>query len=322
MKRIGRILKGQSVFVIFTCYFVCCILFVPKFGNGENLLNIVVQSSDLIILSCGMTFVFLNGSMDFSITAVLALSSVVGARILTGGLPLVLAVPAAVGAMAAVGLLIGMINSVSVTRLKIPSFIATMASQLIFAGIALTMTQSNTIGGIPNEFNWIAQGKILGIPNPIPVTVAVVAVSYYLLHVTVYGRRIFSVGTSHRVSIISGLPVKRTIGSLFLLSSLYAVIASILMTARLGAGVPSLGKDMMMDVVAAVVVGGTKVSGGEGRISGSVIGAVLVVMLNNSLNLLGVDWYYITVAKGALILLVSAFVVLRTDVRVPGLSRG
>ena len=181
VKQLRKILVEQSVVVLFLFYFVVCLLFVPKFANMENLLNIVVQSSDLIILSCGMTFVFLNGGMDFSITAVLALTSVIGAKILTSSQPVVLAISEAILAMLAIGLMIGCINGFSVTKLKIPSFIATMATQLIFSGIALTMTQSNTIGGIPASFNLIAQGKILGIPAPILVTVVIVFVSYSLL---------------------------------------------------------------------------------------------------------------------------------------------
>lgn len=310
-KALGEFLGRQTAVIFFLAYLIGASLFVPRFANLENLINIVVQSSDLIILACGLTFVFLNGGIDFSVTAVIALDSVIGAKIMTGSLEPAVSIPLGILAMLGVALVIGAFNGFAVTRLKMPSFIATMASQLVFSGIALTMTQSKTIGGVPVAFNEIAQGRLLGVNTPVWITAAIVALLCYLLNSTVYGRQVVAVGTNHKTSIISGLPVKPIIFSLFIISSLCAAASCVIMTGRLGAGVPSLGKDMLMDVVAAVVIGGTSIAGGKGNIVGSMIGAVLVVMLNNSLNLLGIDWYYIMVCKGAVILVVTLFQVLR-----------
>ena len=307
-------LDKQSAMVFFLVYFIAAMLFVPRFSNGENLVNILVQSSELIILACGLTFIFVNGGIDFSMPAVIALASVIGAKVMLGVGNTALAILLGIAAMFAVALVIGVINGFSVTRLKMPSFIATMATQLIFAGIALTLTQSKTIGGIPKAFNDIAQEHFLGIQIPVYITVAIVVFLTYLMHFTVYGKQISAIGTNHKTSIISGLPVKRSIFSLFIISALCAAVASIIMTGRLGAGVPSLGKDMLMDIVAAVVIGGTNITGGRGRILGSVIGAILVIMLNNSLNLLGIDWFYITACKGTVILFVTLFAIRRERV--------
>jgi ribose transport system permease protein len=293
---------NQTSILFFVVFTLAAIIFVPKFANPENLINILVQSSDLIILSCGMTFVFLNASIDFSVVAVLALASVFGAKILTSGGNAAVGTILAVIVMLATGALIGVINGLAVTRLKMPSFIATMSTQLIFSGIALTLTQSNTIGNIPNAFNSIAQSKFLGVPIPSVITVAVAGASIFLLHFTVNGRRFFAVGTNQRTSRVSGISIKKTIMSLFVISGISAALACVIMTARLGAGIPSLGKDMVMDIVAAVVVGGTSVSGGEGGILGTAVGAILIVALNNSLNLLGAEWYTINICKGVLIL--------------------
>jgi len=312
---IGNFLKDRPAIFFFAAYTIASLLFVPKFANPENLINILVQSSDLIILSCGMTFVFLNGGIDFSVVSVLALSSVIGAMIMTSGGSLVVTIPLAILAMFGIGFFIGIVNGFSVTRLKMPSFIATMSSQLVFSGIALTITQSDTIGNIPKQFNFIAQGSLLGIPIPNIITVIVVAGTAYLLHRTIFGRYVFAVGTNHQASNISGIPVKKTIFKLFLISSGLAAVASIIMTARLGSGIPSLGKDMLMDIVAAVVIGGTSVTGGSGNIFGTVIGAILVGILNNSLNLLGAEWYIINVCKGAMILTVALLDVLRSRSR-------
>ena len=314
-KSIGEFARNRPAIVFFVVYIVLALFFVPKFANPENLINILVQSSELIILACGMTFVFLNGGIDFSMVAVLGLSSVLGAMILTSSLPLYVSIPLAIICMIGVGVVIGFINGVAVTVLKMPSFIASMSTQLVFSGIALTITQSDTIGNVPNAFNEIAQGSFLGIQIPNYITIVVVLVAAYVLHRTVFGRYIFSVGTNHKTSYISGIPVKQTIRKLFVISGLLAAIAAIIMTAKLGAGIPSLGKDMLMDIVAAVVIGGTSVAGGAGNIFGSVAGAILVVILNNSLNLLGADWYIINVCKGAMILFVAMFDVLRRRAR-------
>lgn len=302
--------KYTSVLFIFI-YFILALIFVPQFGKPDNLLNIIKQSSELIILSCGMTFIYINGGIDFSITAVLALSSVVGAKVMQLEFPTGISILLGISSMLAIGVIIGSINGIAVTKLKMPSFIATMATQLVFAGVALTLTESKTVAGIPQAFNMISQGAFFGIQYPIFITLAIFIFSSFLLNRTLFGRQIISVGTNHKASEISGLPIKRLIFRLFLISGVYASLASIIMTGRLGAGVPSLGKDMMMDVVAAVVIGGTDVSGGNGNILGSLIGAVMVVMLNNSLNMVGVPWYYIMLCKGAMILFVSLLSIYR-----------
>ncbi|MDR1613716.1 MAG: ABC transporter permease [Planctomycetota bacterium] len=305
LKHVKGFASAQSAIVFFIVYLIVAALLVPKFANAENLVNIVVQSSELILLACGMTFVFLNGGIDFSQIAVIALGSVIGAQIMVSGLPPAVGVPLGVLAMLCLGLAVGAVNGLAVTLLKMPSFVATMATQLVFSGAALTITRSKTIPRLPRAFGEIARGSLFGVQYPIIIALAVFAVLAFLLNRTIYGKYITSIGTNHKTAKISGLPVRLTIFSLFLISGLCAAFASIIMTARLRGGVPSLGKDMLMDVVAAVVIGGTSVAGGEGNIHGSLIGAVLVLMLNNSLNLLGVSWYNIMLCKGLLVLIIS-----------------
>jgi ribose/xylose/arabinose/galactoside ABC-type transport system permease subunit len=289
----------------FAAFVLASLLFVPRFANPVNLANMLVQCADLIILACGMTFVFMNGGIDFSVTAVLSLGSVTGAAIMRHGGGSPASVAAALAAMLGLGLGIGALNGLMVTRLRMPSFIATMASQLIFTGVALWYTQSSTIGDLPRSFLWLGRGTVLGVQAPILVMAAVVASSAYVLHRTVFGRNVFAVGTNHRTSLISGIPVRRTIFSLFLLSGGLASVAAVVMTSRSGAGMPGLGKGMLMDIVGAVVIGGTAVTGGKGSILGTATGAALIIALNNSLNLLGIEWYVINALKGAMITLVA-----------------
>lgn len=296
----------------FILYVIFSLLFVDEFANPRNLGNIIVQSTDLIILACGLTFVFMNGSIDFSMTATLGFAGVIGARIMTHpGHPVVMTMLGVV-TMLGVGLAIGVINGLAVTRLRMPSFIATIAAQLMVSGAALWFTESSSIGGLPRPFLFIGRGTVLGIEFPVILTALVVAVAAFLLHRTVFGRYIFAVGTNHRTSMISGIPVKRVVFTLFLFSGFLAGLAGIVMTSRAGAGIPGMGRNMIMDIAGAVIIGGTLVTGGKGSIFGTVIGALLIVVLNNSLNLLGVQWYLINTLKGAMIVIVALLTTLRS----------
>jgi ribose/xylose/arabinose/galactoside ABC-type transport system permease subunit len=291
------------------------LLLVPRFSNGENLINILVQSADLAIIACGLTFVIMNGGIDFSVVGVINLGSIVGATVMTrdGGLLGGSAIGwlAAIAVMLLIGLAIGAINGLAVVRLRMPSFIATMGTQLVFSGLALLYTQSVTVGNLPAAFTGIAAGSLGWVPVPILMTAVLVGLSYYLLHHTVFGRYVFAIGTNHKVSRISGVPVHRTIFTLFLLSGLFAALGGVIMTSRVGAGMPALAREMLLDIVAAVIIGGTSIAGGEGSILGSLLGAVFITVLNNSLKLLGIQWYVINICKGVLVLVVAFLDVIR-----------
>jgi len=305
-----EIFKETPALLIFILFLVFSILFVPRFSNPQNLFNILIQSSELIILACGMTYVFLNGSIDFSVTATLALSSVLGAKIMTMA-DNILLVFVAIIVMFATGIVIGAINGLCVTRFRMPSFIATMSTQLIFAGIALTITQSNSIGGIPESFMSIAHGTLVVIPVPLAITLCVLVIAIFVLTKTVYGKKLTAVGTNQQTSFISGIAVRKSVFSIFVISGFLASLASIVMTARLGAGLPALGRDMLMDVVAAVVIGGTSVYGGKANLFGTFIAAIFIVTLNNSLNLMDMDWFFINACKGFLLLVCTFYATLK-----------
>jgi ribose/xylose/arabinose/galactoside ABC-type transport system permease subunit len=304
-----RYLKDKPIIVVFVLYVLLSLVLVPRFANGENLVNILVQSADLAIIACGLTFVIMNGGIDFSVVAVINLGSIVGATIMSkdggflGGSPFGWLV--ALAAMLAIGVAVGAVNGVAVVALRMPSFIATMGTQLVFSGLALVYTQSLTIGNLPRAFIAITEGRLAWVPIPILITILVVAATYYLLHHTMFGRHLFALGTSHTVARISGLPVKKVVFRIFLISGFFAAVGGVIMTARVGAGMPALAREMLLDIVAAVIIGGTSIAGGEGSIMGTLIGAVFIIVLNNSLRLLGVQWYVINVCKGVLVLAVA-----------------
>ncbi len=303
--------RERPIVLILGVYAVFSLALVPQFASPKNLLDILVQSSDLIVLSIGMSFVILNGGIDFSVTAVTALASVVGASIMnldTGYLAhSPLGFPAAIAAMLVIGLAVSAINGVSVVLLKMPSFIATMATSLVFAGAAVYYTRSATITNLPAAFTFIGDGRVLGVPFPIIAAVVLVLAAHYALSSTVFGRNVYAVGSNPKASFISGLPVKRTIFTLFLLSGLFAALGGIIMSARLGAGTPSLGQERLMDIVAAVIIGGTSIFGGSGTVLGTVAGGLFITILNNSLNLVGIPWYMVIIVKGAVIFFIALF---------------
>ena len=307
-KKTLSVMVSRPVIPFFAGYFIISLLFVPGFANLANISAIFMQAAFLCILACGLTFVFINGGFDFSLTGIMGLGSIVGALIMQANPN---HVGAAVAVMLLIGIGIGCLNGLSVTLLRMPSFIATMSTQLVFSGLALWLTKSTTIAGLPKGFIFLGQGSILGIPAPILFMALIVAVAVYVLNGTVYGRYLMAVGTNQKASRVSGIPVERTIFSVFLISGLFAGIAAVLMSARVASGIPMLGDGMIMDIVAAVLIGGTSLLGGNGTIIGTLLGSILVISLNNSLYLAGVEWYVINIIKGLVILLVAVLDVLK-----------
>jgi ribose/xylose/arabinose/galactoside ABC-type transport system permease subunit len=299
----------QEILIMFflLLYIIISSIFIPYFASYENMVNILTYSASLILLSCGLTFVLLNGGLDLSIFATTGLASVVGAAIMNLNNGYLAKAPysflIAIFIMILIGLIAGAINGFSVVILKMPSFMATMATYFIIGGLALNFTQSATIQDLPKSFEFIANGHVLSIPVPIVIVIIFALLAHFLLSKTILGEYIYSVGTNARASLISGLPVKKIIFSLFLISGFYAALGSILMTARIGAGEPILGQANMLDGLAAVIIGGTSIFGGSGTIYGTVIGAVFITVLNTSLSMAGVSWYTISIFKGLIILL-------------------
>lgn len=288
--------------------FVAACLFVPNFFTYYNLKVYCLQCSDILILACGVTFVVLNGGIDFSATATLTLSSVVGAYIMAmsplSGNPY-LSIPVAIVVMAALGLAVGTVNGISVTVFKMPSFIATLVTQLAATGCAIIfvgmVTIRPSISGLPDEFFFLGgSGRYFLVP--IVISLVVWAFSHWLLRYTYFGRCLYAVGVNPKTAFISGIPVKRVIFKTLVLSGVYAGLASVIATARNQVGVTSLGDKMFISVIACVIVGGTSVAGGFGGVKQTLFGVLFITLLNNTMNLLGVEWYIIMIEQGILIL--------------------
>lgn len=311
MERVMEKVKSvNTIFWILLLYLAVSLLFVPNFATPYNIKNILGQLCVLLTVACGQHFAVLNGGVDFSATSVIALTSVVGASIMSTTVGLLkgqwYAVPTALLAMLLIGVLFGVINGLSIITFKMPSFIVTMATQMAGAGLAVWYTKSQTIGGLPESFTVLGTGGIGVIPYAAILTAAVVLVTNTLLNKTKLGRQIYSVGTNPKTSLISGIPVKKTIFKLYIISGLCAACAGIIMIAQMEAGASGYASNLFIDIMASIIIGGTSPVGGRGKITGTIVGSLLIIIINVSLNLLGVQWFVISVIKGAIILIASS----------------
>jgi ribose/xylose/arabinose/galactoside ABC-type transport system permease subunit len=249
-----------------------------------------------------LTLVLIIGGIDLSVTSIIAFASVVGGKIMSaeeGWLAgSALAVPAGLLGMLLVGAVIGAVNGFAVTRCRIPAFIATLTTMMFVSGLALWFTLSRKIGGLPPAFVMIGQKLWLAAA----ITTVATWIAHLALSRTLYGKWLYAIGHNARAALVSGVPVERVTFFTYLVSGLFAGLAAILFTAGLETGNPEMARDNLLDVVGAVVIGGTSLYGGKGRVSGTVFGVLFLALVDNSLNLLGLTIYTITMVKGGVIL--------------------
>lgn len=275
-------------------------ILTDKFATVTNFFNIVKQITINLYLACGMTFVILLGGIDLSVGSVIAVSGCISAGMATWvGLP----VPVAILIGIVCGMLIACVNGVIVSKTNIPAFITTLATMNIGRGIARVYTDNQTISVLQPSYTFLGTGKIFGIPVQLFMIIAVIALSSFILNRTKLGKHIYAVGGNKTAAEYSGINTKKVTFFVFLFSGLLAAIAGILTCGRTFSATISMGQSAEMDAIAAVVLGGTSMSGGKGKISGTVIGVLIIGVLNNGMNLLGIDssWQYIV--QGIVILI-------------------
>ncbi|EIM95577.1 inner-membrane translocator [Paraburkholderia hospita] len=278
-----------------------CILFSVLSSNFltlGNLLNIVMQVSIIAILGFGMTYVLLLGDIDLSVGAVMALVGTIAAFAMQHGLHPAFAV---IVAMAA-GLVLGFVNGTLTAMLTIPSFIVTVATMGVFRGLAYIMSAGVPISIDDDRFAALGNSTILGIAIPIWVLVILLAVNHFVLSKTVFGRKAYLAGGNREAALYSGINVRRLRIFIFMISGLMASIGGVLMTSRLYSAQPNAGLGYELDAIAAAVLGGTSLSGGYGTIAGTLIGALIIGVINNGMNLLSVPYFYQLIVKGVVIL--------------------
>lgn len=294
----------------------------PYFFTGSNLLNVARQSSFTAIIAIGQTFVILTGGIDLSVAAIAALSASVGTVLLTqpveiAGLSFGPLHPVAGIAVAlAVGIVCGAVNGWIIVRFKIPDFIATLGTMTVFRGIALLVTDGLPVPSfraaaagtsLPQAIIWVGSGHVFGIPASAVVALLLGVAGFYLLRYTALGRSIYAVGGNREAARVSGINVGRTKIWAYALSGLMAAIAGLVMTGRLNSANALMADGEELRSIASVVIGGTNLFGGEGGVVGSLIGALIIGVLGNGLNLLDVSPFWQRIAQGLVIILVVIF---------------
>ncbi|WP_343339409.1 Ribose import permease protein RbsC [Terrisporobacter petrolearius] len=295
--------RDYGVLIGFVVLCIAISMATPTFLSKQNVLNLLRQSSIIGIISAGMTFVIISGNFDISVGAVAALSGVIVMRLATTGTNLFLAIIAAIVVCA----IIGLVNGIMVAKVNVPSLIATMAMVTIVRGILLMITGGYPITQTIPMLDSLGNGYFLGIPMPVIVFILVVIVSYIVLTQTKFGRHVYSIGGNQDASKLNGINVDNQKIKVFIINAVLAAIAGLVLTGRLGTASPVAGDSYDMDAIASVVIGGTSVSGGSGSVLKTIIGVLLMSVINNSFNLLGIDIFFQYIFKGLIILVAVGF---------------
>ncbi|WP_413465404.1 ribose ABC transporter permease [Plesiomonas shigelloides] len=275
----------------------------PNFFMLDNLLNILRQTSVNAIIAVGMTLVILTAGIDLSVGSVLALCGAVAATMVGLELPVYVVIPAAL----ALGAALGGISGVIIAKGKVQAFIATLVTMTLLRGATLVYTDGRPVStgfsDAADSFAWLGTGYLFGIPVPIWLMALVFIAAWYMLNHTRMGRYIYALGGNEAATCLSGINVDRVKIAVYALCGLLAALAGLIVTSRLSSAQPTAGTGYELDAIAAVVLGGTSLAGGKGRIMGTLIGALIIGFLNNALNLLDVSSYYQMIAKAVVILL-------------------
>jgi ribose transport system permease protein len=278
---------------------LCAILWIltPYFLTVSNLLNIAEQTSINAIVAVGMTFVIVSGGIDLSVGSIVALSGVVLGVALQSGQPM----PAALFLAGAVGLVCGLANGALVSWGGLPPFIVTLGTMSIARGAALLFTEGRPVSGFDPGFRILATGRIAFIPAPVIVTILVYVAAHFVLTRTTFGRYVYAIGGNEEATRLSGVSVRFHKTMIYGVSGLMSAIAAIILTARLNSAQPIAGMMYELDAIAATVIGGTSLMGGEGSLGGTLVGALIMGVLRNGLNLLGVSSFLQQIVIGGVI---------------------
>ncbi len=270
-----------------------------SFLSAANLENVLRQVSINAIIGVGMTCVILTGGIDLSVGSVMALSGTLAAGLLVAGANGAAALAAGIG----VGVALGAANGLFVAFAGMPPIIVTLATMGIARGLALIYTGGYPIDGLPDWVRFFGSGKVLGVQMPVLTMLAVYALAWLMLERMPFGRYVYAIGGNEHATRLSGVRVSRVKLAVYTFAGLTSALAALVLTGRLMSGQPNAGGGFELDAIAAVVMGGTSIAGGRGSIVGTLVGALLLGVLNNGLNMIGVNPYVQNVIKGAIILL-------------------
>lgn len=299
-KLVNNILVGNKAFLILICMCVLLSIISPYFLRPANLLNVLRQVCVSTLLSIGFTIVLASGHMDLSVGSLLGLCGMVMAKmIVDANIP----VAVAIVLMLVLAVVCGMLNAAIITAFRVPPFIVTLATQSIFKGANYLISKLVPVAGLPASLTVLGQGYLFGVPIPVYIMLFVVMCMWVVINRTKFGRYVLAMGGNSEAARVSGINTDHMRFYVYICGALCTGIASIIATARAASAQVAAGNGMEMDAIAAVVIGGTSMAGGNANVWGTMFGCLIVGVVNNGLNLLGVDANWQIVAKGLLILL-------------------
>lgn len=312
-RRTSSFFRRYSTLLALAAVFLGFSLFVDRFLTPTNLVNILQQISMLTIVGIGLTFCFAAKEIDLSVGFVAAFAGLVTTTLMSS---YGLAVPVAIAGGLGVGLLVGLVNALLVTLIGIPSLIVTLAMGTIVGGVNFMMSGGRAIyGGIPSTFTYLGQGRIGIIPVVSLIMLGLVLVSYVVMNHSFFGRYIYALGGNPKATQLSGIPVRRYRMISLVLTSIFAAIAGILLAARLGSGQPTAGANYLLDGLATVFIGMTMLRPGMATVLGTFFGALFIGILNNGLNLIGLDSFVQDIVKGAILIIAVSIVSRQTTLK-------
>jgi len=295
-----RFLTALSRLVVLFIMVVIVSILNPKFLTTGNILNVLRQAAPIFIIGVGQTIVILARGIDLSMDSVASLTSVVTATLMIDNqLPFYLAM----GIGLALGVFLGLFNGVIITKIKLPPFVATFGTWLLFKGLTVLWIDGRVISGFSKGFTYMGIGRLFGIPVIILISILVYIIFRILLRQTIFGRKVYSIGANPDASRVSGIKIDRIIIIVFIISALMATFGSQLYIARIDSAKSDFGEGFTLDAIAATLIGGTSFDGGVGTIEGTVIGALIIILLRNAMNLLGISPYWQGLATGGIIII-------------------
>ena len=298
MKRLQRLLPFLSLIVLF----VALIIASPHFLTATNLSSVIRQTVVINIMALGMTVIIISGGIDLSVGSILGLGGLVGAMAMERGVPIVLAV--LIGVLT--GLACGLLNGVLITNLKIAPFIVTLGTLGIYRGLALIISNGLPVHKLPTAFSILGEGAIAGVPYVLLLLIVCAIAVHILLEHTRLGRYAFAIGSSPAAAVYAGIPVAFHIAAVYSIGGMLTGLAGMIEASRLMTGQPTAGQGYELQAIAAVVIGGGSLRGGEGSVVGTLVGAFIIGLLSNGSDLLGISNYVQQVVIGAVIILAVA----------------
>ena len=308
----GNLVKKTGILWAFLGLFIVLAILSPAFITPNNLMNVIKQIAVNGILGIGMTFVLVSGGIDLSVGSLIALTSVCAAFFAreTTGLPLIVPIAVALS----VGALAGLLNGVGISYVGFPPFIMTLAMMSIARGMGLVLTEGRPIFGTSPRFNSISNGFVLGIPNLVYFLVFLMVIGVFLLRKTVFGKWVYAIGGNESAARLSGINTRRIKTFVYVGSGLLAGLCGVLMASRITSGSPIIGSGYELNAIAAAVIGGVSMSGGAGNLLGTLVGALIIGVIQNGLDILGVSPFYQQVIQG-LIIIVAVFLDIKSKSR-------